>query len=170
MLTRPASIIALLLMLLITGCSSGGTMNIKQKMSQTITPGKSVALSVEIIPAYRTNADCKEMQSRLRESLLSELLSEGIFNSVVPAPEPADYTLNVTITDARIVSTAARGFGPAAGPNFADLDVRLLGQGNELITYYTVTGASAAYHLSKNNRPDDAIREAVTNVVKGLRQ
>lgn len=167
----PAGCIAVLLMLLITGCSSSGTMNIRQKMSQSIVPGKSVAVAVEITPSRQTDPDCQEVQTRLRERLFGRLLSEGIFKTVVRAPEPADYRLDVMITDARKVSGASRVMlGMMAGANFAEVDVRLLGQSNELITYYSVNGESAVHPLATEVSLDDAVREAVNNLVQGLKQ
>jgi len=158
--------------LLITACSSSGTMVIKQPMTQKILPDKSVSLSVGIITGKEQESDFMEVQSRVRERLFGKLLSEGIFKSVVRESEPSDYIMDIMVTDARVVSGAARVMvGVMAGHNDAGLDVKLTErEGNRLVTAFSVDGTSASHPFSSETSLDDAIREAVNNIVRGLRQ
>ena len=72
---------------------------------EKIESGKTVSLSVTIdTPEHQQDEDYKEVAKRLREFLSSKLVDEndGVFKAVVPAPETADYALEVTITSANI--------------------------------------------------------------------
>jgi hypothetical protein len=141
-------------------------------MTQIIKPGKSVALSVGIASGKDQDPDYQEVKIRLHERLFGRLLSEGIFKSVFRAPEPADYNMDIMINDARVVSGAARSMvGPMAGPNVVTLNVDLAESDSKiLVTSFTVEGDSASIALSSENSLDDAVRQAVNYVVKGLKQ
>lgn len=155
----------------ITACSSSGTMTIKQPLSQKIPSGKTVSLSVSIAQEHQQEEDFKEVAKRIREGLYSKLVTEGIFKAVLLTPEPTDYGMDVTITSARMVSGAARVMlGVMAGHNDAQLAVKVINrEGNHLIADYEVDGTSASHPFSSESRPDDAIREAINQVVAGLR-
>jgi hypothetical protein len=147
-------------------------MTIKQPMTQQLIPEKSVSVSVGIIPGKEQEPDFQEVQSRVRERLFGKLLSEGIFKSVLRAPEPADYIMDIMVTNARVVSGAARVMvGIMAGHNDAELDVKLTErEGNKLVIAFTVDGTSASHPFSSESSLDDAVREAVNNIIRGLRQ
>ena len=73
--------------------------------------------------------------------------------------------------------SGARGFkkaaiflGVLAGANSLAAYVALYDQGsNQLIAKFDVTGASASHPLSSENDLEDAIREAVTQIMLALR-
>lgn len=162
-----------LISLFLVACSSSGITIMKQPLSQTIPPGKSVCLNVNIdTDQHKKEEDFQEFQTRLRDRLFAKLPSEGIFKSVVLPPEPADYTMDVILTNARLVSGPARIWGGVmAGHNDAQAEVKVYeNSSHQLITAFDVDGTSASHPFSSESNPDDAIREAVNQIVKGLRQ
>lgn len=165
-------ILATIIALFLAGCSSSGTMTIKTPLNEKIPPGKTAALSVGVDSADKANEDdYKEVLSRIRERLYGKLISEGIFKALVLAPEPADYLLDVKVKGARKVSGVSRVmWGVMAGPNVAELSIRLKNTKTEqIISDFDVEGASATHPFSSESGLDDAIREAVNNIAKGLR-
>lgn len=157
---------------LLMACSSSGSLTLKQPMTQKINAGKTVALNMAIAPGFEQEDDYQVVKSRGRERLMGKLMSEGIFKSVLLVPEPADYTMDVTVIGARSVSNAARiWFGIMAGHNAAEFEVKLFeSNGNRLVTNYNAEGTSAIHPMSSEASLDDAVREAVTNVIIGLKQ
>jgi hypothetical protein len=154
-------------------CSSSGIITIKQPLAEKIRPGKTVSLSVDIdTEEHKKAEDFQEVATRIRDRLFAKLPSEGIFKYVVLAPEPADYRMDVLITNARMVSGAARMWGGVmAGHSDAQMSVKVYNlENNQMITYLEVDGTSASHPMSSESTPDDAIREAVNQIVKGLRQ
>jgi hypothetical protein len=156
----------------ITACSSSGIMTIKQPLTEKIPPHKTVSLSVTIdTPEHQKDEDYIEVSKRIRDSLYTKLVTEGIFKSVFLAPEPADYGMDVTITSARVVSGLARvWWGIMAGHNDAQMTVRVNNLAtNQVVADFDVDGTSASHPFSSESNPDDAIREAVNQIIKGLR-
>jgi hypothetical protein len=157
---------------LVTACSSSGVMTIKQPLIEKIPRQKSVSLSVAIDTAeHQKEEDYIEVSKRIRDSLYTKLVTEGIFKSVFLAPEPADYGMDVTITSARMVSGLARvWWGVMAGHNDAQMTVRVNNlASNQVVADFEVDGTSASHPFSSESNPDDAIREAVNQIIKGLK-
>lgn len=160
---------ALLLIVLVAGCQSSGTLTVGQVKSSAIPPGKTVALTVE--PAIENPDEATtEVIQRVRARLFGRLVAEGVFKQVVRPPEPADYKLEIKVQSAREVSTAARIFlGVFAGSNTLALSVLLNDTTTgELVTAFDVTGDSAAHPFSSEAGLDDAVREAVTKIIAAL--
>lgn len=165
--------VAAVLLLFVAGCSSSGGLKVKSSSTEKIAAGKTAALSIGIdAPGKENEDDYKEVLNRVKERLYAKLLSEGMFKSLVLAPEPADYLLDVKVKGARQVSGTARIWaGVMAGPNVAELSVKLDNSSTkQTIKAFDVEGASAAHPFSPEAGLDDAIREAVNNVLKGLRE
>lgn len=169
---RTKLLVLILVTAFMTGCSSSGTTIIKQPLTQKIPAGKTVSLSVLIDTAeHQKEEDYQEVSKRIRDRLYTKLVTEGIFKAVVLAPEPASYGMDVTITSARMVSGAARVWGGVlAGHNDAQMKVQLHNRDvNQLIADFEVDGTSASHPFSSESNPDDAIREAVNQIIAGLR-
>ncbi|MGH7820434.1 MAG: DUF4410 domain-containing protein [Candidatus Binatia bacterium] len=168
MVVRPHWILAVLALVGFVACSSSGTLTMKTPASQGIRPGSTVALSVE---ATATVSEAPKVVSRLRDRLYSKLLSEGIFRTVVPPTEPADYRLEAKLTGAREVSTFARVMlGVMTGPNIAEMSVELRDMAsNRVVRAFEVAGHSASHPFSSEAGLEDAVREATEKIVEGLR-
>lgn len=139
--------------------------------TEAIAHNKTVSLSVEpdvaqdeIKPVHT------EVANRIRAELFGRLVSDRVFKSVVHAPDRADYSMDVKVKGARQVSTGARiMLGAMAGANNLKLDVSLREQGSSnLVTAFKVEGHSASHPFSSESGLDDAIREAVQQVVGAL--
>ena len=161
---------AVLIVGLVSACSSSGTLTVTQPKTQGILPGQTVSLTVvvdvaEPLPVHQ------EVATRVRERLFGRLVSDGIFRAVVHPPEPADYHMDVKIRGAREVSTGARiMLGVMIGPNTTAVAVTVRHQAtNQLVTAFEATGTSAAHPLSSEAGLDDAVREAVVKIIEGLR-
>jgi hypothetical protein len=155
---------------LMSACSSSGTLTVTQPKTQGIPPGQTVSLAVELDVAEPLPVH-QEVATRIRERLFGRLVSDGIFRAVVHAPEPADYRMDVKIRGAREVSTGARiMLGAMIGPNTTTVAVAVRHEAtNQLLTAFEATGTSAAHPLSSEAGLDDAVREAVVKIIEGLR-
>ena len=168
--TKPKLVIVLFFVGLMSACSSKGTLKITQSKNVGIPTGNTVALLVEP-DVENTRPIHQEVSTRIRDRLFGKLVSEAIFKSVVHVPEPADYRMNVKILGARQVSTGARiWLGVMAGSNNVSSAVQVHDQKTkQLITSFEVTGTSAAHPFSSEADLDDAIREAIDNIIQALR-
>lgn len=155
----------------LTACSSSGILTVKQPMVEKIPPDRTVSLSIDIVKGKETEEDFITVKSRIGEKIYARLLAEGIFRSVFRAPQPADYTLDLVITGARVVSGAARVWGGVmAGHNNAQLDVTLTESATrKTVAVFNVDGMSASHPFSSENSLDDALREAVEDIVDVLK-
>ena len=161
---------ALLVAVLVAGCSSSGTLTMLQPKSQAIPPGKTVALSVQPDdpnpkPIYQ------EVAQRVRDGLFGKLVSNGLFKAVVQPTESADYRMEVKVFGARRVSTGARiWLGVMAGSNSLALHVQVIDESTKLVvTAFDVKGSSASHPLSSEANLDDALREATDELILALR-
>ena len=163
-------LIGILVAGLVSACSSSGTLTITQPKTQSIPPGHTVSLAVELDVAEPL-AVHQEVVTRIRERLFGRLVSDRIFKAVVHAPDPADYRMDVKIRGAREVSTGARiMLGAMIGPNTTSVVVAVRHQAtDQVITAFEATGTSAAVPLSSEAGLDDAVREAVGKIIEGLR-
>jgi hypothetical protein len=72
-------------------------------LRERIQSGRSVSLSVSIdTPEHREGKDYRELSGLVRDRLMPELAQSGIFTEILPAPESADYRLDVVVTTAQI--------------------------------------------------------------------
>ena len=110
-------VVGLLVVGLVSACSSSGTLTVTHPKTQGIPPGHTVSLAVELEVAEPLPVH-QEVVTRIRERLFGRLVSDRIFKAVVHAPDPADYHMDVKIRGAREVSTGARiMLGAMIGPN-----------------------------------------------------
>ena len=150
--------------------SSSSTLTVKQASTEEIPPGKTVALSVES-GFENPSVDHRRAIQSMRVALFRRLVSDQVFKQVVPAPGPADYSLDVKLRDANLASAAARAwFGVYAGTSNIILKVDLRDQTTgRLLTTFDVTGRSARFPDSMSTGVGDAIREATDKVVEALK-
>lgn len=171
-------LIAFAALVLVAACESSGTLDVMEK-SGSIAPGKTVALTVDAV-ADNPYADMAEVTKRVRAQLYLHLLAQGVFSRVVIPPEPADYKLDVKIQSATQVPGWIRATldfiaGPfdlsfLAGRNDLSMSLRLSDERNgRQMSALEVTGESAAHGGSADAELEDAVREAVDNVIEGLR-
>jgi hypothetical protein len=157
----------LFLVLGLAACSSSGSVTVEQAKAAAIPSGKVVALAITA-PA---DEDSRDVAQRLRSELFGRLVSEAVFKQVVPQEEPADYKMDVGLTEVDEVSQGARIFwGVMAGSNTLKGTVALTDETTgQLVTKFDIAGESASHPLSSENEMDDAIREAVTRIIATLR-
>lgn len=150
-------------------CSSSGKILVTQPPTETVDHKKTVALSVE--PGVeQPEAVHIDVANRVRAALFGRLVSDRIFKAVVHKPDPADYTMDIVLQGAREVSTGARiMLGAMAGSNNLHLDVTLRKPNNQVISAFSVEGNSASHPWSSQSSVDDAIREAVEQIIEALR-
>jgi hypothetical protein len=167
--------LSLSLTLLLGACSSSGSIAVQEVRTGAIEPGRTISVSVEpVLPAEATEeerADADEFSHRLATELFGRLVSEGLFKHAVQSGQPADYRMVVAITSAEEISQGARiAFGIFAGSNLVTASVTVFEDPTGLIfTRYEVTGESASHPLSSENDIDDAVREAATQIIDGLK-
>ncbi len=168
--TTSRLVMALLVVSFVSACASSGTLIVTQLKTQGIPPGQTVSLSVEPDVAEPLPVH-QEVATRLRERLFGRLVSERIFKAVVPAPEPADYSMDVKIRGAREVSGAERVMlGVMTGPNTIAVAVAVRNRAtNQQITAFEAAGTSAAHPMSPQAGLDDAVREVVAKIIEALR-
>lgn len=158
--------------LLLAACSSSGTMQISKSNSETIVPGKTVVLTVTPAISGNSSSDSVvEVTTRLRSALFGRLQSEGVFKSVYHTGEPADYRMNVKVTEASEVSQGARlVFGVLAGSNKVSASVSLINLSNGAsVIRLQASGESASHPFSTEAGLDDAVRELTTKIILALR-
>lgn len=155
----------------LAACSSSGTIEVKQGLSEDIPPGKIVALEVDAITEDSDADEVAEARQRMSSDLFGRLVAEGIFAQVVQAGQPADYDMTVVMSGIDEVSTGARiFFGVFAGADELVADVALQNNASQQqIAKFTVTGESASHPLSSETGMEDAVREAVNKIIGELR-
>ena len=162
-------------MLALSACNSAGRLEMARANTDAIPPGRSVALWVK--PTLGDHAskgaqeDASETSNWLRAELFNRLVSEGIFNYVFQPGEPADYHMDVSVTEAKEVSQNARFWlGPFAGRNDLAADVALYDEATgDLLTRFRVTGESASMPTSSRTDIEDAVHEAVDKIISALK-
>ena len=155
----------------LSACSSSGTIEVQQELSDNIPPGKVVALQVDVITGDSDAAEVAEARQRLTRELYGSLVSEGIFSQVVQSGQPADYSMGVVMSGVDEVSTGERiFFGVLAGADELVADVTLHDNvSRQQIAQFTVVGESASHPLSSETGMEDAVREATNKIVAALR-
>lgn len=156
-----------LVLLAVAACSSSGTLKVTQQRSGAIGANKTVALNLTNGPKVEST----EIISSMRSRLFGRLVADRIFVKVVHGNEPADYKLDITVTEAEAVSGMARVmFGVLAGANTLNCDVKLIDSTtNKIVTAFKASGESASHPMSSENGREDAVRETVSNIILGLR-
>ncbi len=165
----------LCLLVWLGACSSSGSIQVMQPKTVAIPPGSTVSLSVTtVLPEDADNdarEDASEVSHRLKSQLFGRMMSEAVFKQVLQPGEPADYRMDVRVLNAEEVSQGARIFlGVLAGSNKLTVSVSLYDRpADNLITSFEAGGESASHPMSAENDIDDAIREAVDEIVLALR-
>jgi hypothetical protein len=161
----------LLSVLAVSACNSTGKLEMARASPEAIPPGKSVALWVRpTLPdgaSTETRQAAAEAADRLRSDLFGRLVSEGIFNHVFQPGEPADYRMDVSVTQADEVSQTARFW---LGRNSMTAAVALYDEMTGApTTEFKVAGESASVPASSRNDIDDAVREAADKIILALK-
>lgn len=165
--------LSLLFVLVVSACSSSGTLEMVHPRAEVIPPGKSVALWVRPTLADDASGEAQreasEAADRLKSELFGRLVSEGIFNYVFQPGEPADYRMDVSVMRAEEVSPTARFWlGAFAGRNNLETAVALYDEASgNLMTDFKVAGESAS--VSSRDDIEDAVREAANKIILGLK-
>jgi len=156
-----------LLALFVAACSSSGTLQQLQSSDVPIRANSVAMLNV----TSAGDSESLEAAEELRSRLFGSLVSQGVFEQVVPPTKPADYELTVALSGISEVSQGARiFFGALAGSNKLTADVKLRDTTTQsVVRSFIVGGESAAHPLSSENDMDDAIREASSRIIQALR-
>ncbi len=154
------------IVLILAACSSSGKLELIQPKSGSIPSGSTVSLTIKT----DQKENSLQMVQRLRSELFGRLVSEAIFEQVLHPRQKGDYALEVTVLKAESVSQGARiMLGVLAGSNKLRCSVRLVEQSTgRVATDFNVEGVSASHPLSSENGLDDAVREAVSNMIVAL--
>lgn len=161
---------ALILLSFISACSSVGKTVVTKEMAQSIPAGKSVAISVT-----STIQDAKPNHEKiilnLRHELKQKLKSNKRFNSIVNAPRPADYAIDVKLVKVNIVSPAKRVMlGIMAGRSYVKVNVEVHNKApGQLMGSFEVFGYGASNYMSAQGYgADDPVRKIVEQVMAKL--
>ena len=162
------------LILVLAACSSSGSVEVRKAITDPIPPGKTVTVEVKQVsgdnPTQGSEDEIQETSRRLKAALFGRLVAEGVFKQVLQPGEPADYKMDVTLTSADEVSQGARIFlGVMAGSNSLRAAVEVVETAsNRPIADFSVLGKSASHPFSTEAGLDDAVREAVSNIIAQL--
>ena len=166
-----ARISALLIAILgLAACSSSGELALTKPKTDSIRPGTSVALAVN---SGASSSSPKHLQigvQQVRADLYTTLESSGAFGEVVDQDTPADYAMQVDLSNVRLISGTVRFWaGDWVGPSEITGDVTVTDQSNGLeVTSFTATGKSAINFMSSESGFDDAVREFGGQVTQAL--
>jgi hypothetical protein len=175
-MNRVPKIIGLMCLLIwVNACSSSGSIQIAKQKTVAIPSGSTVSLLVTAALSDEADDDAREdaneVVHRLKSQLFGRLVSEAVFKQVLQPGEQANYRMDVTVLNAEEVSQGARiMLGVLAGSNKLTASVSLYDQlTDNLITAFEVGGESASHPFSSESDIDDAIREAVDEIILALR-
>lgn len=159
-----------LAVLALAACSSSGQLSVAKPKSEPIRPNSTVALSINANEGSGSPEHVDQGIQQMRSDLYANLPATGIFSQVVPEGQPADYDMQIGVSNVRLVSGAARFWGGTfAGANAVTGDVSLVDQSNGLeVTSFTATGESASHPASSASGFDDAVREFTGQVTEAL--
>ena len=166
------AVVVIVSFFIIFGCSSKGELQV-QRGSDTRIDHKAVAsLSVEPDERVEKTEAVLEAVRRLRGQLFGRLVSEGVFGRVVQEGDASQYNVRARLLTAAQVSQTARIlFGVLAGRNELAVQVDVFDAANNaLLVSFTAKGKSASHPLSSENDMDDAIREAVDEIIVELKR
>jgi len=154
----------------ISSCSSKGELRVQHSLDTRIDHAAVASLSVQPDERVKKTEAVLEAVRRLHGQLFDRLVSEGVFARVVQAGETAMYDVRVRLLTATEVSQGARIlFGVLAGANELAVQVDVFETASRnLVVSFTAKGESASHPLSSENDMDDAIREAVDEVILEL--
>lgn len=163
-----ASVLTVLAVALgLQACGTKGGIELGPEPQRAFAGGTTVALTV----VADSSAGEQDAAARIRERLFGALMAEGLFRQVLPPDDTTEYVLQVALFDVKRVSGTSRVlFGALAGRNRIRASVRLSRAGSpEPIRTFTVTGESASHPNSPDAGFEDAVREFVQHLVRGLR-
>jgi hypothetical protein len=157
-------------LLVISGCSSKGELQVQRGLDTRIDHGAAASINVQPDERVEKTEAMLKAVRRLHAQLFGRLVSEGVFAQVVQAGEAAQYDVQVRLLAATEVSQSARIlFGVLAGANELAVRVDVFNTTNHaLLVSFTAKGKSALHPLSSENDMDAAIREAVDEIIKEL--
>ena len=138
---------------------------------QKIQPNKTFSLSVTIdTPEHQQDEDYNEVAKRLRELLPTKLVGEndGVFKSVVPEAEPADYAIEIIVTSANIPGKFAIAMG--GGWCYAYMKVHVTNtETNQQIANFKIgAGEEKTRAFTIDEALTMTIQDAVGEIVKAL--
>ncbi len=156
--------------ILLAACSSSGTFTLKQELIEPINNQKTVSIWVKSdkVPESEKE-DAKTACSSLQEKLYARLVSEGLFKSTVIYPNKGDYSLEVDVLGARMVSSAARiWWGVMAGASGIEANVSLRDETGKVLMDFHADGSSATHPLSTESGSDSAVDQLATQITEAL--
>lgn len=165
---KPAAV--LILLGFVSACSSVGKTIVTKEMAQPIPAGKSVAVSVK-----STIREVKPVHERIvlsiHQELSRKLRADKKFRSVVDAPMPADYAIDIKIVKVNIISPATRvmlGMGGWRSSIKVNVEVRNKAP-DQLMGSFEVIGSGARNFMSAQGYgADDPVRKIVEQVMAKL--
>ncbi len=156
--------------LALAACSATGDINVSKPKSDEIRPASTVALELDATPAAGSPEHAEEAIRIARADLSEKLISAGGFQQVVAPGQPADYTMNVTLSQVKLLPFGARYFGGIYGAvNVVNGDVSLVDNatGVELTSYSAnIKGAASAW--SSESGTNGTIGAFDDKVIEGL--
>lgn len=173
--------LALASILFLPSCATRGAISTSVAPSEPIEANQTVSVRVKsaLVPtpfcavcSIATSTPVSEdAAARLRERLAAALVAEGVFADVLPPTTEAQYTLEISITEARQVGTGARVVaGVIAGRNKVAGSIRLLRSGSSAsVREFTASGESASHPMAAEASLDDAVRVLAQNIIQGLK-
>lgn len=161
-----------LTILAVGACSATGEVIVLKERSEEIRPASSVALALEADPVGSDPQHAAEAMGIVQEDLSRKLVETGNFQQVVEGGQPADYTMNITLSKVTLLPYAARHFGGIYGAvNVVNGDVSLVdnASGVELTRYSAnVNGAKDAW--AEEGSFEGTVGVFDNKVIEGLNQ
>lgn len=168
----PMLFLLLLILGILSACSSSGEMKVLQPLNETDRIDHTATTVLNVVPAegLQPDEDLRELILTLRGQLFGRLVSDGVFKQVVHEGDPAKYYVRVQVDAADQVSTAARiAFGVFAGSNDLNVRVEVFEKSTDKsIMTFTASGESASHPFSTESEMEDAIREVVNKIILSL--
>ena len=149
--------------LLLAGCSTEGRVTPVSGGAGALPRASSWALSVH---GCEDAPDCQE----IRTAVAGRMVGDGMAERIVSAGQPADLTLDISVTNVRAVPGAVRVlFGAMAGRNEVASDDVVRDRNNAVLRSFKVESASAAHPFSGESNLSDAYRQFASDTVSALR-
>jgi hypothetical protein len=154
----------LLVALLLTGCSAGGSLQVTSTQPPPLLPAHP-SLRLQVNPVV---AQANPLLPDIRAALLAQLMASGRFSQVVAYPAHTDLLITVDIANVVEIAPAERVLLGLAGRNRIGATIRLIDPASgDIIKTFDAEGSSAAQPLADASGMRDAIQQFARQVAEG---
>ncbi|MFC1895497.1 DUF4410 domain-containing protein [Thermodesulfobacteriota bacterium] len=158
--------VVIFILVMLTGCSTTGSLKINESVEGQTIKGAVVALIVTT-----PNSNRNEVAIHLREQVVKHLLGACLPKNITEqGDQNADYMIAIKLTTIHKVPYSSRYHcGVLAGSNKITGDVTVIDvKTGQTVRSFSFHGKSAAHPLSGKSDMKDAINKATEEIIKGL--